>query len=130
MSTKKHFVLLAQAIGVWAIFWVGGLPQYYQQYSQLTLAVGSILISVGISLAAVAVLQRCRPETRLNRAWWLSFYYTVPFALLDTLYCGLYLGRGTAFLSEYWYLTIFYVTPWLTFIPTALIIGKQKAGSP
>jgi hypothetical protein len=30
-------------------------------------------------------------------AFWLSFYYTIPLALYDWLYCGLYLGHGGLF---------------------------------
>mgnify|MGYP001490965872 CR=1 FL=1 len=34
-------------------------------------------------------------------------------------YCGLHLGLGWAFLGRYWYLTAFYVIPWLIFVPIA-----------
>ena len=52
-------------------------------------------------------------------------YYTVTFAILDGLYCGLYLDRGWTFLADYWYLTVFYVTPWLTFIPTERLLRAR-----
>ncbi len=64
----------------------------------------------------------------MSRAIWISFYYTVPFALLDTLYCGLYLGGGASYLYKFWYLTVFYFTPWLTFPPTALLLRRRAAG--
>jgi hypothetical protein len=122
MKARRHLRLLAQGTAVWALFWIAGLPHYYQQYSQLAIAIGCILLSVAISLVAVLVLLRGRAETRMQRAVWISFYYTVPFAFLDVLYCGLYLGHGIYFLHKYWYLTIFYLTPWLTFVPTALLL--------
>jgi hypothetical protein len=125
MNSRKHLGLLLQSISVWATFWLAGLPSYYQQYSLVALAIGSVLLSVAISLLAIFVLRLGRAETRLNRAFWLSIYYTIPFALLDTLYCGVYLGYGAGFLSKYWYLSVFYITPWLTFIPTALLLRKS-----
>lgn len=125
MTPRKHLTLLLQAIGVWFAFWVAGLPDYYQQYSQLAVAIGCILLSVAISLFAVTVLSRGRPEHRMSRALWISFYYTLPFAVLDTLYCGVYLGHGAGYLAKYWYLTIFYLTPWLTFPPTAYLLTAK-----
>lgn len=125
-----HVKTLVQAVLVWAAFWLGGLPDYYQQYSTTTLALGCILLSVLISLAAVAVLARGRDQNRLRRANWIAFYYTVPFAVLDTLYCGVYLGHGWGYLTQYWYLTIFYFTPWLTFPPTAWLLRGRNATPP
>ena len=111
---------------MWGLFWLAGLPGYYQQYSPVTVAVVCVLVSVAISLAALLILLRGRSETKLRRAVWISFYYTVPFAVLDWLYCGVYLGHGTAFLVRYWYLTVFYFTPWLSFVPTALLLRKGE----
>jgi len=125
MNLQKHLGLFLQAVCVWAAFWLAGLPSYYQQYSLVTLAVGAILLSVAISLTAIFVLRRGRAKTRFARAFWLSAYYTIPFAALDALYCGVYLGHGPGFLYKYWYLSVFYVTPWLTFIPTALLLREE-----
>ena len=129
MTPRKHIVLLLQALLVWFAFWLIGLPAYYQQYSTVTMAVAIALLSVATSLAALVVLRAGRDETRMRRAFWLSLYYTVPFAALDALYCGWYLGHGEGFLAKYWYLTVFYVTPWLTFMPTAALL-RQRAGPP
>ena len=126
MSFAKHLALFTQGMVVWAMFWLAGLPGYYQQYSQVTMAVGCILLSVAISLGTVFILLRGHPGTKLRRAVWISFYFTVPFAILDWLYCRVYLKHGTAFLSQYWYLTVFYFTPWLTFVPTALLPRRTR----
>jgi hypothetical protein len=127
VTPRKHFSLFLSAVCVWAAFWLAGLPSYYQQYSVITMAVATNLLSVATALAAVFVLRRGRAETRLARAFWLCFYYTVPFAALDALYCGVYLDQGPSFLLKYWYLSIFYITPWLTFIPTALLLRGELA---
>ena len=73
MSFAKHLALFSQGMVVWAMFWLAGLPGYYQQYSQVTMAVGCILLSVAISLGAVFILLRGHPETKLPRAVWISF---------------------------------------------------------
>lgn len=130
MSVAKHLALLVQGTIVWALFWLAGLPSYYQQYSQVTMAIVCILVSVAISLCALVILLRGRPETKLRRAMWISFYFTVPFAIFDWLYCGIYLEYGAFFLVRYWYLTVFYFTPWLTFVPIALILRHMQGARP
>ncbi len=127
VTPRKHFNLFLQAVCVWAAFWLAGLPSYFQQYAVVTMAVGSIFLSVAISLAAIVVLRRGRPETKLVRAFWFCVYYTIPFAALDAWYCGVYLGHGLSYLYKYWYLSVFYITPWLTFIPTALLLRVDVA---
>lgn len=127
MRRSKHLSLLFQASSVWLLFWLAGLPSnYFRDYSAVTMGVASVLISVATSLAAVWLLRGGRNETRMSRAFWLSFYYTVPFAIYDYLYCGWYLEHGPSYLTIYWYLSIFYITPWLTFLPTAMLISNDK----
>lgn len=124
LPPKQHFRLLAQGIVIWTLFWLAGLPSYYRQYSLVALAVGCVLLQVAFSLVAVVVLQRGRVETRIARGFWISLYFTVPFAVLDYLYCGIFLGYGVDFVSQYWYLSVFYLTPWCTFLPTAYLLKK------
>lgn len=126
MSAARHLKLLAQGLLVWLGFFLIGLPDYFQQYPDVWMAVGSVLLSVLFSLLAVFVLVRGRPETRRQRAFWIAFYFTVPLAVLDTLYCGVHLGHGADYLWRYWYLTVFYLTPWLTFPPTAWILDRAQ----
>jgi hypothetical protein len=127
MNAKRHFTMLGQATFVWFAFWVLGLPDYYQQYSQLGIAIGSIILSVLISLSAVWFLRYGRDENRMQRALWIAFYYSVPLAIYDYLYCGIYLAHGASYFTKYWYLSVFYFTVWITFPPTAwLLNGKLK----
>jgi hypothetical protein len=124
MTPRKHFVLLLQASAIWLLFWLVGLPDYYQQYSSVILGILSTLLSLVFCLFALLILLRIRPERRMSRACWLSFYYTFPFAIYDWLYCGLYLGHGAGYLWTYWYLTVFYFSLWLTFMPTAYLLNR------
>jgi hypothetical protein len=122
MRATIHLKLLGQASAIWSIFWLLGLPNYFQQYPSVVMGVACTLLSVLFSLFAVAVLVRCREETRMSRAFWLSFYYTVPLAIYDTVYCALYLDLGVGYLWSHWYLTVFYISIWLTFLPTAALL--------
>jgi len=58
---------------------------------------------------------------------WLAFYFTVPLALYDYLYCGLLLGHGLGFLARYWYLTVYYLIPWR--VLPALSLHLERRGS-
>jgi hypothetical protein len=122
MSTKKHLVFLLQASIVWLLFWAAGLPDYFQQYSSVVMGVLCTMLSVVFSLYAVFMLTRCREEIRFSRAFWFSFYYSIPFAIYDAVYCGWYLGLGAEYLYSHWYLTVFYFSVWLTFIPIAWLL--------
>jgi hypothetical protein len=133
MDARRHIALLLQAILVWAGFWLLGWPDYFQQYSTMLLAVGCTLLSALFGIAAVWVLARSRPARRMQRALWLSFYFSVPFFALDWLYCGVHLGLGLDFLRSHWYLTVFYVSIWLQFPPTAWLLNRLQtpcAGAP
>jgi hypothetical protein len=122
MSSKSHLKLLVQASAIWLVFWLFGLPNYYQQYSAVVLGIACTIFSVLFSLFAVVALVRCREEVRMSRAFWMSFYYTVPFAIYDTAYCAFYLDLGAGYLVSHWYLTVFYFSIWLTFMPTAALL--------
>jgi hypothetical protein len=125
VKLKTHLMLLAQTSALWAVLWAVGLPSYYQQYSPALLGVASVFLATGLSLLALWLLVRVPRERQMQRALWMSVYFTVPFALLDTCYCGIYLGHGVGFLIKYWYLSCFYVAPWFTLVPTAMILRKS-----
>ncbi len=128
MRVRQHLRLLLQMMAAWLVFWLIGLPDYYQQYPTAAIGVACVLLSVLISLFCLAVLLKTRPERRRSIAWWLSLYFTLPFALLDTLYCGVYLGHGASYLWTYWYLTVFYVSPWITLLPTEALLRRAAGG--
>jgi len=124
MSDASHYKLLLQAVIVWLLFFLIGWPGYYQQYPVEVIGMLSVLLSVLISFAAIMVTLLSPPALRMRRAVWISFYYTVPLFILDALYCGFYEGHGSRYLWTYWYLSIFYLTPWLTFVPTVWLLRK------
>ena len=132
MSDRAHARLFVLAVVVWAAFWVGGWPAYYQQYAFGTQLAICALVLVAFAWQGVRFILPAPPPMRLARGAWLAFYFTVPFAALDAAYCGAYLGHGTAFLVRYWYLTIFYVIPWLLFVPMGYVSarGRMPAAPP
>lgn len=123
---KAHGKLLLQGVAMWAFFWVAGLPQYYQQYSNVAMGIGTTLLAAAMAIVGVWMLGRVQPARRVMLAVWVSFYYSVPFLLLDAFYCGLYLGHGWAFIGHYWYLSIFYPLPWLMFVPMAYLMPDSR----
>jgi hypothetical protein len=74
---------------------------------------------------AVWTLARTKVHVRSRMAFWLAIYATIPFAALDTLYCGVYLGLGVRFVFSHWYLSVFYIVPWLTFLPIARLLNRS-----
>jgi hypothetical protein len=109
--------MFASGAAVWFAFWLAGLPHYYQQYSFALLLVGTALLVPPSAWIGWGILRRSRLERRKLLSFWLSFYFTVPFAAFDALYCGAYLGHGVGYLGTYWYLTVFYFIPWILYLP-------------
>jgi len=120
VKPRAHLKLFGSGDATWAAFFVAGLPHYYQQYPTWFLAAGTAALVPPTGWIGWRILSRSKPEHRLSLAVALSFYFTVPFALLDTLYCGVWLGLGHQYLTQYWYLTVFYVIPWLLYVPMGL----------
>jgi len=113
----------------WAAFWVIGLPSYYQQYSRTFMVWFDTILLVGIVAFLFRVIHRVRSSRRMTVARWIAFYFTVPLAAYDWLYCGVYLGHGWAFLWRYWYLTVYYVIPWLM-VPGVSALANSRSDAP
>ncbi len=121
---QDHLRIFLIATVVWTGFWIAGLPLYYQQYSNFLMIWFDSLLLIPITAIVYFVLRPLRSERRLTVALWLAFYFTVPLALYDWLYCGLYLGHGVEFISTYWYLTVYYAIPWVLLPLMALFLNR------
>lgn len=126
MSAREHLRLLAGATIVWAAFWIAGLPDYYRQYTTRALVAFELLLLVPVGLAGYLALRRRRRASRTARAIAISFWFTVPLFLYDLAYCGIHLGHGLGFVVPYWYLTAYYVVPWLLFPATAAWLDRAE----
>ncbi len=126
MSRRGHIRILSAATAVWAVFWLLGLPSYYRQYSRPTMVIVCGALLPAVVAVAVLLLRPVAAERRLERAAWLAFYFTIPLALYDWIYCGAYLGYGLRFLGVFWYLTLFYIVPWIVLPATAVILNRGR----
>ena len=113
MKKRHHLRLLGLATVVWAAFLIAGLPEYYQQYPPGFMVVFDLLVLIPIAIVYRAVLGRVQPQRRMEVALWIAFYFTVPLAVYDDVYCGLVLGFGFRFVVDFWYLSVYYFIPWL-----------------
>lgn len=113
MKLRKHFCILGIVTLAWTLFWLIGLPGYYQQYSFLFMLLFDILLLIPLSLLIYWILKNTPRYHRMHFSLWLAFYISIPLFLYDYLYCAHFLGHGWSFLSEFWYLSVYYVIPWI-----------------
>lgn len=106
---------------------MAGLPSYYQQYPDVLMVGFDVLLLIPVAVIVYWVLRRVRPDRRLTVALWLAFYFTVPLAIYDWLYCGLYLGHGIGFVFSYWYLSIYYAIPWVLLPVIAVHLNRTRS---
>lgn len=130
MKKRHHVRLLVLATLVWGAFLLAGLPEYYQQYSQGFMVAFDLLVLIPIFAVLYRVLGRVPQPLRMKVALWIAFYFTVPLAAYDYLYCGLVLGSGLRFLIEYWYLTVYYFIPWFLGPSIVWLIDRGARESP
>ena len=126
MKPRKHLRLLTFVSIAWLLFWLAGLPDYYQQYSTPFMIAFDLAILPPIGFVVYRSAKRSRPGNALTVSGWWAFYISVPLFIYDLLYCGFYLGHGIEFLRSYWYLTVYYILPWLLFPPTGWLIERKR----
>jgi hypothetical protein len=126
MKIKNHIHILLIASLVWLLFLLAGMPDYYLQYSTRSMILFVILLLIPISVIIFFVFKPVKSNRRLRIAGWYAFYFTIPLAIYDTVYCGIYLGYGVEFLSIFWFLTIYYLIPWLLFPVIAMLLNRMS----
>jgi hypothetical protein len=77
-----------------------------------------LVILPSIWLIIYKSVKTAKPGRGLQVSLWWAFYISFSLFIYDYIYCGIYLGHGTSFLWKYWYLTVYYILPWLIFPPT------------
>ena len=113
MKPRTHFRILATVSFVWVLFWLIGFPEYYQQYSFLFMLLFDILLLIPLSILIYWILKNTSHTYRMRFSLWLAFYISAPLLIYDYLYCALYLEYGWLFLFSFWYLSVYYVIPWI-----------------
>jgi hypothetical protein len=130
MRPRNHFKLFIFVTIAWVLFWAAGLPDYYQQYSTKTMILFDLAILPLIWLIIYKSVKRAKPGRALVASRWWAFYISFPLFIYDLLYAGIFLGHGLNFLLDYWYLTVYYILPWLLFPPTGWLIDRKNYLSP
>ena len=126
MNARQHVSYALQAVVTWGLFFVAGLPDYYQQYSAPVIGSASVLLQGWIGVWALAVLLPVAREKRVRVACWIAFYFSVPFATLDGAYCVLIKHHGVEYLRDYWYLSVFYISMWVALPPGAWVLNRAE----
>ena len=124
MKLRNHVRLFIYVTIAWFLFWVAGLPDYYQQYSTITMIIFDVAVLPPIWFVIYKSVRKARPGRAFFASLWWAFYITIPLFIYDLVYAGIYLGHGLNFLWKFWYLTVYYMLPWLLFPSTGWVIDK------
>ena len=129
MSLRNHIRLLTMVSVAWVLFWIAGLPDYYQQYSIEFMVIFDLAILPPIWFIIYRNIKRSKPGRGFIVSLWWSFYISFPLCIYDLMYAGIYLGQGLSFLWNYWYLTVYYILPWFLFPPMGWFIERKETKS-
>jgi hypothetical protein len=127
MALYGHMRLLFIVSLAWLLFWIAGLPAYYRQYSMITMVIFDLVILPPIWFVVYRSVKHSKPGKGLKVSLWWSFYISIPLFIYDLIYCGIYLGHGADFLWKYWYLTVYYILPWLIFPLAGWLVEKNRS---
>ncbi len=126
MRSKHHIRILIIATIIWFFFLILGLPDYYLQYSTEIMIWFDISLLIPFSIFIWFVLKTIKKSRRMNIALWYSFYFTLPLAFYDYLYCGIYLKYGFSFIYVFWFLSVYYLVLWILFPTIAVILNNRS----
>ncbi|MBM3125319.1 MAG: hypothetical protein FJZ87_09635 [Chloroflexi bacterium] len=124
MTLRKHLRLLVIVTAVWLLFFVAGAPDYYQQYSTQSMIIFDLAVLP--LLWWVCYLSIKKSRNPMASSFWLAFYFVVPLFFYDLIYIGVYLGYGFDFIWKFWYLSVYYLLPWMILPPTGWWIERQR----
>lgn len=124
MKFKNHVRILIYATIAWFLFLLAGMPDYYLQYSTITMIWFVVLLLIPFFIIIWFIFKPIKTSRRIQISLWYSFYFTVPLAIYDYLYCGIYLGYGINFLVVFWFLSIYYLIPWILFPMIAKVLNR------
>jgi hypothetical protein len=126
MRPKTHFRIFAIATIVWLLFFIAGMPNYYLQYSNTFLLWFVVLLIIPFSVIIFFVFKPIKKSKRIKLSIWYSFYFTIPLFIYDSVYCGIYLEYGYKFILTFWFLSVYYIIPWILFPTIALLLNQKN----
>ena len=127
MKFKNHARILIYATIAWFLFLLAGLPDYYLQYSTKSIIWFAILLLIPFSIIIWLVFKPKKTLRRVEISLWYSFYFTVPLSIYYFIYCGIYLGYGFKFIYVFWFLSVYYIIPWILFPLIAILLNKKTS---
>jgi hypothetical protein len=125
----RHVYYFTMATTMWTFYFLVGLPSDYFRLWSFAGQLGFVVLLPTVALGVIGYL-RCRGMARgkaLRLAAIIAFHFTVPLFVYDWLYLGQHRGFGWAFLNIHWYLSIFYVIPWVILPPIAWLAANPRA---
>ena len=129
MIVKIHLRILIYATIVWILFFLAGMPDYYLQYSTKSIILYEILLLIPFSVIIWFIFRPIKTSRRIKLSLWYSFYFTVPLSIYDYIYCGIYLGYGLRFIYVFWFLSLYYIIPWILFPMIATLLNKKTSNA-
>jgi hypothetical protein len=127
MIVKIHLRIFIYATIIWLLFFLAGMPDYYLQYSTNSIILYEILLLIAFSVIIWFIFRPVKSSRRIKLSLWYAFYFTVPLSIYDYIYCGIYLEYGLRFIWVFWFLSVYYIIPWILFPMIALILNKKQA---
>ena len=125
VKARGHIKILSIVTAAWVVFWLAGWPEYYRQYSFRFMLLFDAAILVLLWFVVYRVLRATPQKFKITLSIWLAFYITVPLFLYDYLYCGVYLNYGLSFISKFWFLSVYYVIPWILCPVTGVWLSRR-----
>ncbi len=125
MLFSKHLRLLLFVTLGWALFVLVGWPSYYQTWSLKWLLYFCCAVYLLVGLYIYTRVKQWRGN-RLIYGLWLAFYITVPLLFYDYLYINFIRIEPFDLLNRFWFLSIFYIIPWIQALLLFLYIKTER----
>lgn len=123
---RKHLYLILYSFVTWLVFYIIGLPEYYQHWffeAKVAAVVAVTLIYFPWGRYCLKTLWD--DGQHLKNSITLAFYLTLPLFIYDYLLLGWYKGLGIQFMFPYWYLSLFYFSFWIQIPFVAWLMEKR-----
>ena len=129
MKAAHHLHIFYLATTFWTLFFLGGLSSNYYQDWHWALSLILILIIptyLYYFFCTKLVNNLLAYMPKFKAAVWLALYFTAPFFIYDLIYLGYHQKLGLSFIRTHWYLSLFYLVPWLMIFPLSKEIQSRN----
>jgi len=125
MVFSKHIRLLRSCTLAWVAFAIIGWSSYYQAWSFKNLLYYCIAIYFGLGVAIYRMILRYEGN-KLVRSFWVAFYIAIPLMIYDYIYITFLRMEPFDLLNRFWFLSVFYIIPWIQALILYLYIAYKK----